>query len=294
MCEEIIKLALWEDLKPDGDISSMFLPGLKKNIKAKIIAKADGVSACLHLVKKILDAYQKILEQNFKITIAQPAQVKIYKQDGETFAPGDLLVEISASAILVLGAERSILNFLQRLCGVASASKKLNDLIKDYPCKLLDTRKTMPGLRALEKEAFRAGGGTNHRFNLSDMVMLKENHLAVAGLELSAGVRSIRDAIGPHKKIEVEINADNLCKLDNILQEQVDIIMLDNFSPAQLIPIIKHIRKTSSQTLIEASGGINAGNLIDYARAGLDFISTGSVFTQASNIDISMLVETVG
>jgi len=296
MCEEIIKLALLEDLKPNGDLSSLLIPDFQKKISARLIAKADGVMACGHLVQKILDSYQELLVSEFQLEPLERAEVQVLVKDGAEFRSGDILFTINSSAILALGAERTILNFLQRLSGIASATKKLNDLIKDFPVKLLDTRKTMPGLRALEKEAFRAGGGTNHRASLSSMIMLKENHLAVLGLDLITSVRAMRTQLAEKNlseiKIEIEINSDNLSKLGEILKEKIDIIMLDNFSPDAIRPILSQIRQARPEIMIEASGGINKTNIIDYAKTGVDYISVGSVFTQSNNVDISIILQT--
>jgi nicotinate-nucleotide pyrophosphorylase (carboxylating) len=149
-------------------------------------------------------------------------------------------------------------------------------------------------MRALEKEAFRAGGGTNHRFNLSDMIMLKENHLEVLGLDLLASINEIRRRLNDQGlvdiKIEVEINKDNLDKLPQILQSPIDVIMLDNFKPEKLTELVKKIRSESA-IKIEASGGIKEDNILSYAATGVDYISTGSVFTETPSLDLSMVIK---
>jgi len=291
--KEIIKLAILEDLSPYGDLSTAFFSGESQTIQAQIIAKEEGLMAGGFLIEEILEGLSDFLRL--------PADFKVegLVADGQSFAVGQALAKISGRADLILAGERSILNFLQRLTGIATETRKLVDLISGYPCKLLDTRKTMPGMRRLEKLAFKAGGGTNHRFNLSDMVMLKENHLAVIGEELVTSITSIRshldqlakaNRIKEKIKIEVEINADNLSKLESVCQSAVDVIMLDNFSAVEVKDLVQKIRQLNPEIKIEASGGINKENIVSYAATGVDFISTGSVFTKARNLDLSMLI----
>lgn len=291
--KEIVELALTEDLKPFGDLSSLLITNPNKEARAIILAKESGVLACSELIEAVYATYAA------RLNLASEAyKLKLFFKDGDQFKSGDILAEINAPAIVLLGMERTIMNFLQRLCGIATYTFKLTTLIKDYSCKILDTRKTMPGMRALEKAAFRCGGGTNHRFNLSDMVMLKENHLAVIGLDLITAITSMRaklDAKAETKntKIEVEINQDNLAKLEEILNLAlpVDVVMLDNFSAAEIPNLVQKIRSANANIKIEISGGINENNLVDYAKTDPDYISTGSVFTKANNIDLSFLVE---
>ncbi len=286
--KEIIELALNEDLKPFGDLSSGLIANPNKAARAIIVAKEDGIMACGFLIEELCASYTQRLE------LSESCKVTLHFQDGEKFSSGKVIAEINGPAIVLLGIERSVLNFLQRLCAVATYTKRLTNMVENYSCKLLDTRKTMPGMRILEKQAFRIGGGINHRFNLGDMVILKENHLAVIGLDLIEAITSIRaklDAKPETKevKIEVEINQDNLNKLEKILDLPVDRVMLDNFSPAAARNIIREIR-LKSKIEIELSGGINESNLIDYARVDSDYISVGSVFTKAHNIDLSMMI----
>lgn len=284
--KKIIKLALEEDLYPHGDLSSSLLLSPETRAKAQIIAKELGILACSHIIQEVLEEYSNILglDQNFII--------ELYFQDCDPFKTGDLIAEIEAPGVLILGAERTILNFLQRFCGIASYTKKLIALIPESSsCKLLDTRKTMPGMRLWEKEAFRCGGGTNHRLNLSDMIMLKENHLALANKDLIQAIKEIREKYPTSSiKIEVEINQENLDKLDAVLNAGVDIIMLDNFAANKLPDLVREIRNKNPQVKIEVSGGVNEENLASYAQTGVDYISTSRAFTHAKNIDLSMMI----
>ncbi|MDD9897449.1 MAG: carboxylating nicotinate-nucleotide diphosphorylase [Candidatus Melainabacteria bacterium] len=284
LARQIVSLALGEDLEPDGDISTRYLDP-EQICQAQILAKEAGVMSCSWLVELIFEEYAKCHPEPSRAS-GSP-QIKILVKDGSKFKAGQVVIEIQANARAILACERSILNFLQRLCGIATYSNRLVELIQDYDCELLDTRKTMPGMRALEKQAFKDGGGTNHRFNLSDMIMLKENHLALAGADLISVIEESKE-LG--KKIEVEINQHNLDKLDAVIAAEIDQIMLDNFAAAA-IPSIIASKAKQSNAKFEASGGINESHLIDYSKTGVDYISTSICFTQAKNIDLSMLIK---
>jgi nicotinate-nucleotide pyrophosphorylase (carboxylating) len=275
---DIYELTLKEDLEPNGDLSTKFFA--PKKLKAQIIAKEAGIFACSSIIKKVFEAYKKLYEANLEYRI----DLKI--TDSQNFKAGDILVEITSSSHALLICERTILNFLQRCSGVATKAHQLSKLVKDYETKVLDTRKTSPGMRALEKEAFRQGGGTNHRFNLSAMAMLKENHLALLDKDL---IESIKKLKKEKCRIEVEINKDNLDKLELVCKEGIEQIMLDNFKPKKLPELIQKIRSISPTIKIEASGGITEDNIIDYAKTGIDYVSTAEA-SRARNIDLSMLI----
>lgn len=276
---DIYLLTLKEDLEPNGDLSTKYFSA--KELKAQIIAKEDGVFACSEIAQNIFNAYTKIYP-NEKIK----AQIKTLVKDGEVFKSGDVLVEIKAQSHALLICERTILNFMQRCCAIASKARELSGIIQNTSCKVLDTRKTSPGMRALEKQAFKQGGGTNHRFNLSDMAMLKENHLSLLGLDLLESIRKLKQE---NCKIEVEINKDNLDKLELVCKESVDQIMLDNFHPEEIPDLVKKIHSLNTEIKIEASGGINEKNILAYANTGIDYVSTAQA-SRARNIDLSMLI----
>lgn len=288
--KEIISLALAEDLEPFGDLSCQVLDE-RSLAQAKITAKEEGILAGSFLIEEILREYALMLKLDPDLI-----KVELKLNDGDTFKVNDLITIINAPAKVLLGAERTILNFLQRLCGIASYTRRLSNLIKNFDCKLLDTRKTMPGLRVLEKKSFAIGGGVNHRFNLSEMVMLKENHLAVIADDFISYLKNLRQKLDKNPKtkntkIEIEINQNNLDKLDLILEAKlpVDIVMLDNFAVNEAQGLVNKI-KSSSTIAIELSGGINESNITDYAKLGADYISTGAVFTKTNNIDLSMVI----
>lgn len=309
--QELINLSLEEDLLPNGDLSGFLLDD--SSAKAKIIAKEGGIMACSFIVEQILVCgLQFFIDQRyFNIEVTNLENLKIdvkqFVKDSNEFKVGDILFEITAPAALLLALERTILNFLQRLCGVATTTKNLLSNFKNTDTKLLDTRKTVPGMRFLEKQAFKAAGATNHRLNLSDMVMIKENHIALSRFEnitdaIAATYQRIKeekleDYKGNKVKIEVEINKDNKKLLNSIFEQAlVDIVMLDNFSVAEIRDLMKEvtslkIKYPEAQNIkIEASGGINVDNISDYADLGLDYISSAYVSKNSKNIDLSMLV----
>jgi nicotinate-nucleotide pyrophosphorylase (carboxylating) len=275
---DIYQLALKEDLEPNGDLSTKFFK--QKPLKAQIAAKEAGVFACSEVVEKVFQAYQKLYQEDLKVTI------NCLAHDGENFKAGDILVEIGTTSHALLICERTILNFLQRCCAIATKARLLSSLIKDYNTEILDTRKTSPGMRLLEKQAFKQGGGSNHRFNLSDMAMLKENHLSLLDQDLIDSIQKLKKE---NCKIEVEINKSNLNKLKLVAEEGVDQIMLDNFKPEELPELIKNIRALNPNIKIEASGGITEKNIVDYAKTGIDYLSTAEA-SRARNIDLSMLI----
>lgn len=277
---DIYELALKEDLEPDGDLSTKFFS--QKLLCAQIIAKEAGVLACSQIINKVFSTYYKLYSDDFQAETVIRTLVK----DGDEFKANDVLFEIKASSHALLICERTVLNFLQRACAIATKARFLSELIKDYDCKVLDTRKSSPGLREIEKQAFRQGGGTNHRFNLSSMAMLKENHLALLGLDLDAAIKKLKSE---NCRITVEINKNNLDKLELVCKENVEQIMFDNFGARELPELVQKVRSHSPKIKIEASGGITEKNIVDYAKTGIDFVSTAEA-SRARNIDLSMLV----
>ncbi len=274
----IFEIALKEDLAPDGDLSTKFFDS--KPLKAKLLAKEDGILACTELIEEVFKAYESLTKNKAQL------EIHLYKQNSEAFKKGDLLLEIKADSHALLICERTILNFLQRCCAVATKAHELNSIIKDYSCKILDTRKTSPGMRELEKLAFKYGGGTNHRFNLSDMAMLKENHLSLLETDLEKAIESLQNK---GCKIEVEINKENLDKLELVCKKNIAQIMLDNFLAEELPDLVEKIRNLNPQIKIEASGGITAKNIEAYAKTGIDYLSTAEA-SRACNIDLSILM----
>jgi nicotinate-nucleotide pyrophosphorylase (carboxylating) len=211
--------------------------------------------------------------------------IQIIRPDGDEVVPGDLIIEVRGLARSILKAERVALNFLQRLCGIATLTRQFVDAIGNHPAKILDTRKTTPGLRAFEKAAVVAGGGVNHRFGLYDMVLVKDNHLATFG-GLSSFADRIRQLREERPNIRIEVEADDLEQARAFAEvEGIDVILLDNMTPAQIREAIA-LRKDSIQ--FEASGGITLKNVKRVAATGVDYISIGGLTNAARAIDIGL------
>ena len=269
LINKIIEQALLEDIGT-GDITSESI--VPSDLKAKGIIKTseEGVVAGLNitsLVFKKLDS-EIIFQEKIK--------------DGTKVARSKVLAEITGSARTILKGERVGLNFLQRMSGIATITSKFCQEVEDFPVRIVDTRKTTPGLRILEKYAVSMGGGHNHRFGLYDAVLIKDNHIAVAG-GIRPAVDSVRKQISHTVKIEVEV--ENLSQLQDALRVKADIIMLDNMD---LDTMEEAVKIAKGKALIEASGGITLGKVRKIAQTGVDLISIGSLTHSVKSLDISM------
>ena len=277
--QHLIKNALAEDIG-DGDHST--LSSIDANAKGKAILKIkeDGILAGVEVAKKIFTYVQP----NILFTA--------YKKDGDQMKFGEIAFDVEANVHTILQAERLVLNTMQRMSGIATLTKKYTDKLKGYKTKLLDTRKTTPNFRLLEKEAVKIGGGTNHRFGLYDMIMLKDNHIDYCG-GIEKAINKAYDYLQSKKmglKIEVETRSiDDVKKVMAV--GKVNRIMLDNFTPEKIVEalqIIKGIYET------EASGGIQFDNLESYAATGVDYISSGAIIHQAKSLDLSLKAVAIG
>lgn len=269
LIDKIIEQALLEDIST-GDITTEFI--IPSNLKAKGIIKTseEGVVAGLdiaYLIFKKLDS-EIVFQEKIK--------------DGTKVVRGKVLAEISGSARTILKGERVALNLLQRMSGIATITSKFCHEVKDLPVRIVDTRKTTPGLRILEKYAVRIGGGYNHRFGLYDAVLIKDNHIAVAG-GIRSAVNSVRKQISHTVKIEVEV--ENLSQLQEALKVQVDIIMLDNMD---LDTMKESVKMVKGKAIIEASGGITLEKVRKIAQTGVNLISIGALTHSVKSLDISM------
>ena len=261
--------ALIEDIG-FGDITTLATIPAELNAKAVVRVKDEGVIAGLPILKLV---YQLIDEQ---------VMVTELYADGDHVEVGTLVAEITGPARSILTGERVALNFMQRLSGIATKTANMADLIKYYDCHVTDTRKTTPGLRILEKYAVRVGGGRNHRFNLSDCVLIKDNHIEVCG-SISNAVVSARQTIGHTVKVEVEVTS--LEQVQEALRVGVDVIMLDNMSLEQMKEAVQLI---DGKAITEASGNISEETIVEVARTGVDYISSGSLTHSYKSLDISM------
>ncbi len=243
---------------------------VEKPAYAEIVSKDNGIVAGLEIALTVFDILDPSVE------------IKKLKKDGDTISKGEKICEIYGDGKTVLKAERVMLNIIQKLSGIATTTSKYVKKIKGTGVKLLDTRKTTPGLRAFEKYAVKVGGGFNHRFALYDMVMLKDNHIALVG-GIKEAVKQIKEKVSPMVKVEVEVSS--LKDFEEALKTEADIIMLDNMSIDEIKEAVKINRK---RKLLEASGNITLENIREYALTGVNFISSGSIIHSAKWLDISL------
>ncbi len=273
--KEIIHCALNEDIQT-GDVSTLAVIPDSVFGKGKFLVKANGVIAGLNIVANVFEIVDK--EIDFKILIPNGKKVKT----------GDIVAEVEGKASSILTAERTALNFLQRMSGIATLTNKFDEEIRHTKAKILDTRKTAPGLRLLDKEAVCLGGGKNHRIGLFDLFLIKDNHIEIAG-SISKAVDACRNFQQKKKSnLKIEVETKNLEEVKEALSCDVDIIMLDNFSTALMKKAVKII---DGKCLVEASGNINLENVKEVAEAGVDFISVGALTHSVKALDISLEVE---
>ncbi len=273
MIYEIIDNALREDLG-DGDHSSLACVPENATGKATLFVKDDGILAGVELAEMIFKRYDPALKMEILI------------QDGEVVKKGDIAFHVSGSSRSILATERLVLNFMQRMSGIATQTFQIVSLLEGLDTQLLDTRKTTPGIRYMEKWAVRIGGGKNHRFALYDMIMLKDNHIDYAG-GITQAIESTNDYLqksGKSLKIEVEVRNEQ--ELDEVLAVgRVDRIMLDNFTPEQISAVLP---KIPAKYEIEASGGITLDTIRKYAETGVHFISVGALTHSFKSLDLSL------
>ena len=272
--ETLIDLALAEDIGP-GDVTSRYFIPEERQACAFVAVRKDGVISGVELAARVFSKIDPKLE------------VEILIPDGSKVGPGALAIRVTGSARSILTAERTALNFLQRLSGVATLTAKHVDLVKDMPVRILDTRKTTPGYRILEKRAVLHGGGMNHRMGLYDRAMVKDNHLVAEG-----GIKALQAAIlllnAANPETEVELEADNIDQVRKFLTlEGVDFILLDNMRPAELRAAVL-LRGDRGKPQFEASGGISLETLREVAATGVDFISVGALTHSAPALDIGL------
>ena len=272
--DQLIKMALSEDIG-DGDHSTLacILPDAVN--AAKMVAKADGIICGTEVGERVF----KIVDNSLIVNIVTP--------DGTPVRKGDLVMTVEGHAGSILTAERTALNFMQRLSGIATETNRLVSMLEGLNTKLLDTRKTTPNMRLLEKYAVACGGGTNHRIGLYDMVMLKDNHIDFAGGIVPAIDRTRNYLKTKGKDLRIEIEVRNLDELQTVLEHGgIDRIMLDNFDTDTLR---EAVRRIDHRYETEASGGITEQTLRAYAETGVDFISVGALTHHIKSLDISLI-----
>lgn len=279
--DELIRMALLEDVG-DGDHSTLAcIPTTATGI-AKMVAKQDGILCGMEVGERVFH----FVNDSFYHS-QMPMKVTPLKRDGERVKKGDELMTIEGAAGVILTAERTALNFMQRLSGIATQTHLLVDMLDGLHTQLLDTRKTTPNMRLLEKYAVKCGGGTNHRIGLYDMVMLKDNHIDFAGGIEAAIDRTHAYLKEKGKELKIEIEVRNLDELEQVMAHGgVDRIMLDNFDVETLK---EAVRRIDGRYETEASGGINETTLRSYAETGVDFISVGALTHHIKSMDISLV-----
>ncbi len=266
----LIEAALREDLGRTGDLTSNAVIPAEATATARIIARDPGRIAGLEVAGWVFTALDASVEVAFEAS------------DGDDVGPGAVLGGVGGSARSILGAERVALNLLGRMSGIATLTARVVDLVAPHGTTIADTRKTTPGLRVLEKYAVRMGGGSNHRFGLDDAVLIKDNHIAVAG-GVAAAVASARSAVGHLVKIEVEV--ETLGQLGEALEARPDVVLLDNMSTEELVQAVALV---DGRVVIEASGGITPENVADIAATGVDVISLGWLTHSVTALDVAL------
>lgn len=266
--KKMIEQFLLEDIG-EGDLSSIHIFPMHERTTGKVLAKADGVIAGTELI----EITYKLLHEDIKVTL--------HVKDGESVQAGQLLAEVEGPVQVLLSGERVMLNLLQRMSGIATLTSKAVETLSDEKIKLVDTRKTMPGLRLFDKYAVTCGGGANHRFGLYDAVMLKDNHIAYAG-SIKNAVDSLRHKLGHMVKIEVE--TENKDQVLQAIEAGADVIMFDNRTPDEIKEFVKLVPE---MIVTEASGGITLDNLASFQNCGVNVISLGCLTHSAKALDIS-------
>lgn len=270
--DNIIKTALLEDINY-LDTTTDYLIDEEQEDTAKFLAKSDGVLCGIEIALRVFE-------------ILQPTgfEAKVYKKDGDVLKKGDIIAEIHGKTRTILKGERTALNLIQHMSGIATATHNAVEIVKGTNASIADTRKTLPGLRALQKYSVTVGGGRNHRYNLSDAAMLKDNHIDAGG-GIANAVAKLKTKLGHMTKIELEVR--NLDELRQALEADVDVIMLDNMSPALMKEAVEI---TKGKALLEASGGITDETLREIAETGVDIISMGALTHSVKAFDISLKI----
>lgn len=270
---QFIIQALAEDVG-DGDHTSLATIPEDRRGEARLLVKEKGIIAGVELAARI---FRKVHDG---------LQIRVNLEDGSEVYPGDVVLTVAGDARAILTAERLVLNCMQRMSGIATMTREITRQLQGTRTKVLDTRKTTPGIRFLEKWAVTIGGGVNHRFGLYDMILIKDNHVDYAG-GIREAIEASREYLKEQKRsLEIEIEVRNMLELEQVLEAgNVDRILLDNFKPEALR---KAVTRIGGKFMTEASGGITAENIREYAGAGVDFISMGALTHSVKSLDLSL------
>lgn len=271
--KHLIELSIKEDFGDKGDITSRtLLKELKNNVEAKVIAKDNGVICGLEIVNIVYNY------------INPDIKIEIFKKDGDLVSKGDIILKLYGIPLSITEGERISLNFLGMMSGISTKVNRLVELIKGSTTKLLDTRKTLPGLREIEKYAVSIGGGYNHRLGLYDMILIKDNHIAAVG-SIKRAVELAKEQFPENMVIEIEVG--NLNQVEEALTTEADILMLDNMNNQMIKEAIKLI---NNEKYIEVSGNVDENRLIELAEIGVDFVSMGALTHTIKPLDLSLLI----
>lgn len=267
--DELIKMALAEDISNEDISTNAVMPDYKKGT-VELICKQDGVICGLHVFARTFT----LLDEN--------TQIELYKKEGDEVKKGEHIATVTGDIRVLLSGERTALNYLQRMSGIATYTRRVVKLLEGCKTKLLDTRKTTPNMRIFEKYAVKVGGGVNHRYNLSDGILLKDNHIGAAG-SVAAAVKMAREYAPFVRKIEVEVENLDMCR--EAVEAGADIVMLDNMSVDEMIAAVKLI---DGRAVTECSGNVTEENIPNIKRTGVDYVSSGALTHSAPILDLSL------
>lgn len=276
LIHNLIRLAFAEDIG-DGDHTTLSSIPETEEGESKLLIKEEGVLAGVEVAIDVFHAFDPALK------------VEIFLRDGSHVKPGDVAFVVSGKVRSILQTERLVLNIMQRMSGIATITNQYMQLLEGTSAKVLDTRKTTPGMRILEKQAVKIGGGENHRIGLFDMILLKDNHVDFAG-GIENAIRGAQDYLKEkNKNLKIEIEVRNMDELEEALRVGgVDRIMLDNFTPAQTREAVKTVKAVDKSVELESSGGITIETIREYAETGVDFISVGALTHSVKSLDMSL------
>lgn len=279
LIEELIKLSFAEDIG-DGDHTTLCCIPAEAVGKQRLIVKEEGILAGVEIAEKVFHAFDPEL------------QMEVFIKDGTHVKPGDVAFVVTGKEQSLLQTERLMLNIMQRMSGIATMTARYVKALEGTGTRVLDTRKTTPGMRILEKQAVKIGGGCNHRIGLFDMILLKDNHVDFAGGIHNAVTRAKQYCADKGKNLRIEVEVRNFDELDQALNEGVDRIMFDNFTPANTAVAVKRVADFAKEHGIqrpetESSGGITFDTMLPYAQAGVDFISFGALTHSVKGLDMS-------
>lgn len=271
LIDQLLDLAFAEDVG-DGDATTLSTIPASEQGAQHLLVKEEGILAGVEIARKVFEKFDPTLKMT------------VYIHDGAHVKPGDIAFKVTGAVRSMLQTERIMLNIMQRMSGIATQTARYQERLKGLKTKVLDTRKTTPGLRILEKEAVKIGGGANHRMGLFDMILIKDNHVDFAG-GIPQAVEAARKWMKENgKNLKIEVETRNAAEIDQALAEGADRIMFDNFTPAQTAEAVKQV---AGRAETESSGGITLDTLRDYGEAGVDFISVGALTHSVKGLDMS-------